>query len=173
MNFKLGFAIAAVITVAAAPIASAHDNGYNHRHQGSQSNGDQQLVGGAIGAVVGGVLGSQVAGSGARTEGSVLGAVIGGVAGAAIAGNGNNNSHRQYGGNGYLTPIQAIITGIIRDTPTVIRPIEAITIMAMPIAIRVATPQRLTANLTMRVIVTVIQRHIMAITDIIPARAQA
>jgi len=68
MNFKLGFAIAAVITVAAAPIASAHDNGYNHRHQGNY-NGDQQLVGGAIGAVVGGVLGSQVAGSGARTEG--------------------------------------------------------------------------------------------------------
>ena len=99
MNFKLGFAIAAVITVAAAPIASAHDNGYNHRHQGNY-NGDQQLVGGAIGAVVGGVLGSQVAGNGARTEGSVLGAVLGGVAGAAIAGNGNNG-RRSYGGNGY------------------------------------------------------------------------
>jgi len=65
-----------------------------------QSNGDQQLVGGAIGAVVGGVLGSQVAGNGARTEGSVLGAVLGGVAGAAIAGNGNNG-RRYYGGNGY------------------------------------------------------------------------
>ncbi len=99
MNFKLGFAIAAVITVAAAPIASAHDNGYNHSHQ-SRSNGDQQLVGGAVGAVLGGVLGSQVAGSGARTEGSVLGAVLGGVAGAAIAGNGSNG-RRHYGGNGY------------------------------------------------------------------------
>jgi len=99
MNFKLGFAIAAVITVAAAPIASAHDNGYHHSHQ-NRSNGDQQLVGGAIGAVVGGVLGSQVAGNGARTEGSVLGAVLGGVAGAAIAGNGNNG-RRNYGGNGY------------------------------------------------------------------------
>jgi len=49
---------------------------------------------------LGGVLGSQVAGSGARTEGSVLGAVLGGVAGAAIAGNGNNG-RRSYGGNGY------------------------------------------------------------------------
>jgi len=39
MNFKLGFAIAAVVTLAAAPIASAHDNGYNHSHQGSQNNG--------------------------------------------------------------------------------------------------------------------------------------
>lgn len=99
MNFKLGFAIAAVISVAAAPIASAHDNGYNHSHQ-NRSNGDQQLVGGAVGAVLGGVLGSQVAGNGARTEGSVLGAVLGGVAGAAIAGNGNNG-HRSHGGNGY------------------------------------------------------------------------
>ena len=99
MNFKLGFAIAAVITVAAAPIASAHDNGYHHSHQ-SHSNGNQQLAGGAIGAVIGGVLGSQVAGNGARTEGSVLGAVLGGVAGAAIAGDGHNG-RRHYGGNGY------------------------------------------------------------------------
>jgi len=99
MKFTLGFVVAAVTTVALAPIASAHDNGYHHTHQ-SRSNGDQQLVGGAIGAVVGGVLGSQVAGNGARTEGSVLGAVLGGVAGAAIAGDGNNN-RRHYGGTGY------------------------------------------------------------------------
>ena len=51
MTFKLGFALAAVITVAAAPIASAHDNGYHHSHQ-SRSNGDDQLVGGAIGAAL-------------------------------------------------------------------------------------------------------------------------
>ena len=105
MNFKLGFAIAAVVTLAAAPIASAHDNGYNHSHQGSQNNGDRQLVGGAIGAVIGGVLGSQVAGNGARTEGSVLGAVIGGVTGAAIAGSGNNNQRSVGGGSYYLSLI--------------------------------------------------------------------
>jgi len=99
MNFKLGFAIAAVVTIAAAPIASAHDNGYHHSHQ-NRSNGDNQLVGGLIGAVAGGVLGSQVAGNGARTEGSVLGAVLGGVAGAAIAGDGNS-SRRHYGNQGY------------------------------------------------------------------------
>ena len=102
MTFKLGFSLAAIISIGIAPIAAAHDNGFNHSHQ-SSSNGDRQLVGGAIGAVIGGVLGSQVAGRGARTEGSVLGAVLGGVTGAAIAGNGNNSrsggSYR--GGNSY------------------------------------------------------------------------
>jgi hypothetical protein len=99
MKFKLGFALAAIVTIAAAPVASAHDNGYHHSHQ-SHSGGNQQLAGGAIGAVIGGVLGSQVAANGARTEGSVLGAVLGGVAGAAIAGNGSNG-RRHYGGNSY------------------------------------------------------------------------
>ena len=104
MKFKVGFVLAAVATIAAAPIASAHDTGFNHSHQSSSSsNGDRQLVGGAIGAVVGGVFGSQVAGNGARTEGSVLGAVIGGVAGAAIAGSGNNNQ-RSVGGGSYYNP---------------------------------------------------------------------
>lgn len=49
----------------------------------SQEN-DAQLIGGLLGAVVGGVAGSQVAGNGARTEGSVIGALLGGLAGAAI-----------------------------------------------------------------------------------------
>jgi len=52
-------------------VASAHDNGVNHRHQ--NSNGNNQLAGAAIGAVAGGVIGSQLAANGARTEGSVLG----------------------------------------------------------------------------------------------------
>ena len=99
MRFKLGYTIAAIATVALAPIAaSAHDNGYNHYHQRS-SNGDNQVVGGAIGAVAGAVIGSQLAGNGARTEGSVLGAVVGGVAGAAIAG--NNNGRQVYRNGGY------------------------------------------------------------------------
>lgn len=38
-----------------------------------------------VGAVAGGIFGSQVSGNGARTEGSVLGAVLGGGLGAAIA----------------------------------------------------------------------------------------
>ncbi len=95
MTYKIAYA-AAIAVITLAPItAAAHDNGYNHRHQ---SNGDQQLVGGVIGAIAGGVIGSQVAGNGARTEGSVLGAVIGGAAGAAIAGGNNNHRSRTYGG---------------------------------------------------------------------------
>ncbi len=115
MRFKIGFTLAAIASVAIAPVAaSAHDNGYRHYHQ--NSNGDQQLVGGAIGAVTGAVIGSQLAASGARTEGSVLGAVIGGVAGAAIAGDGRSSVRYNNGGyynqntgyyGGYAQPIRS------------------------------------------------------------------
>ena len=74
-TFKYAAIIVASTSVAYASSASAHDNGYQHVHQSSGNN--NQLVGGAIGAVAGGVIGSQLAASGARTEGSVLGAVIG------------------------------------------------------------------------------------------------
>lgn len=97
MSFKIAFVAATVIVLSATPMAAhAHNTGYAHSHQ---NNNDQQLVGGVIGAIAGGVLGSQVAGNGARTEGSVLGAVLGGAAGAAIAGNGNNNVHYNQGYN--------------------------------------------------------------------------
>lgn len=120
MRFKIGFAIAAVATVAVAPIAaSAHDNGYHHTHQRS---GDQQLVGGAIGAVTGAVIGSQLAANGARTEGSVLGAVIGGVAGAAIAGDGRSNNVRYHNGGyhngGYYNPNTGYYGGYPTRTTT-------------------------------------------------------
>lgn len=42
-------------------------------------------TGTVIGAVAGGVLGSQVAGHGARTEGTIIGAGVGAVAGHEIA----------------------------------------------------------------------------------------
>ena len=35
MKYKLGFALAAIVTIAAAPVASAHNTGYNHTHQKS------------------------------------------------------------------------------------------------------------------------------------------
>ena len=55
---------------------------------------NNQVVGGLVGAVAGGVLGSQIAGRGDRTEGSIIGAALGGVAGASIAGNQNNCNTR-------------------------------------------------------------------------------
>lgn len=89
----VGYVAGAFLMVTPA-IASAHNTGFQHQHVNQNSNNGNQLLGAGIGAVAGGVLGSQLAGTGARTEGSVLGAVIGGVAGAAIAGNGNNSQQR-------------------------------------------------------------------------------
>jgi len=78
-------------------------------------------VAGAIGAVLGGVLGSQVSGNGARTEGSVLGAVLGGVAGAAIA-DGNNDCDKIRSGSTYRTTTNSgynrapVVTTVRHDT---------------------------------------------------------
>ncbi len=63
------------------------------------TNASAQIFGGLdnnslIGATLGGVLGSQLAGSGARTEGSAIGAVLGGLAGSALSSNRSN----YYGG---------------------------------------------------------------------------
>ena len=105
MPFKTAMIIASAALISFTPmVASAHDNGYSHSHQ-NNNKGDRQLVGGAIGAVLGGVIGSQVSGNGARTEGSVLGAVVGGLAGAAIAGNSNGNTRytSHYNNGGYYS----------------------------------------------------------------------
>lgn len=55
-------------------------------HEACKKNEDKrQIIGGLAGAVLGGVIGSQVSGNGARTEGSAIGAVVGGAAGYGIA----------------------------------------------------------------------------------------
>ena len=54
------------------------------------------LLGGTVGAGIGGAIGSNLAGSGVRDEGTAIGAVIGGLAGAAYA-----NSRSSYYGNPY------------------------------------------------------------------------
>ncbi|MDZ4374240.1 MAG: glycine zipper 2TM domain-containing protein [Phenylobacterium sp.] len=61
------------------------------------SNNNNTVAGGLIGALAGAVLGSQVASRGVRTEGAVLGGVVGAGLGAAI-GNSNdrNSSDRAY-----------------------------------------------------------------------------
>jgi len=101
---------AAVATFAVAALslptmAQASD----YKNCGSKSQ-EEQLVAGLIGAVIGGVAGSQIAGNGARTEGSAIGAIAGGIAGAAIA-DGNNDCDKKvqrrgnntYSGNTYGT----------------------------------------------------------------------
>lgn len=63
----------------------SHHSGYNAHEACKTSENKQKLIGGGIGAIAGAVIGSQVSGNGARTEGSAIGAVIGGLAGGGIA----------------------------------------------------------------------------------------
>lgn len=92
LNAKKTLAAVALAAATFATPALAHAGNYatTSYHDDCRTNTQDQVVAGAVGAVLGGVLGSQVSGNGARTEGSVLGAVLGGAAGAAIA-DGNND----------------------------------------------------------------------------------
>jgi len=85
MNHLLS-ATALVATLAFTPaIANANNFGANPHEQCKRDEDNRQILGGLAGAVLGGVIGSQVAGSGARTEGSVIAGTIGALAGAGIA----------------------------------------------------------------------------------------
>ncbi len=65
-------------------------------------NGGKTLLGAGIGTGLGGILGSNLAGTGVQQEGTAIGAVLGGIAGAAIANRNANRSPRlrssRYGG---------------------------------------------------------------------------
>jgi len=60
-----------------------------------------------IGAGLGGVIGSNLAGGGVQDEGTAIGAVLGGLAGAAYS----NRSNRYSGGYGYNTGFQGGLGG--------------------------------------------------------------
>jgi uncharacterized protein YcfJ len=92
LNAKKTLTAVALAAATFATPALAHAGNYSTTsyHDDCRTNTDEQVLAGAVGAILGGVLGSQVSGNGARTEGSVLGAVLGGAAGAAIA-DGNND----------------------------------------------------------------------------------
>jgi len=71
---------------ALAQAQSYHQGAPYNAHEVCKKNEDKrQIVGGLAGAVLGGIVGSQVSANGARTEGSAIGAVVGGLAGAGIA----------------------------------------------------------------------------------------
>jgi len=87
LNAVAGSAILAglsITTVQAQDYRGTQAGYYAHEACKAHESKDK-LIGGGIGAVLGGVLGSQLAGNGARTEGSALGAVLGGAAGYGIA----------------------------------------------------------------------------------------
>ena len=71
----------------------------NSRNVNSRrSNNNDQVIGGVVGALAGGLIGSEVAGRNARTEGAVIGALVGGFAGASLA---DNNRRSSYNGGRY------------------------------------------------------------------------
>ena len=66
-------------------MANSFGSEYNAHERCKKDEDNRQVLGGLAGAVIGGVVGSQVSGNGARTEGSAIGAVVGGLAGVGLA----------------------------------------------------------------------------------------
>lgn len=86
MNHLLS-ATALVATLAFTPaLANANNfNGSTPHESCKRDEDNRQILGGFAGGVLGAVIGSQVAGNGARTEGSVIAGALGALAGAGIA----------------------------------------------------------------------------------------
>lgn len=82
-TFAKGVLAAATAFAALAVAASASAQPYGYDPCQRDANG-RAVTGGVLGAAGGAVLGSQVAASGHRTDGSLLGGVIGAIAGASI-----------------------------------------------------------------------------------------
>ena len=85
-SLTLGVAVTAFVSPASAQFLGLDNDG---------------LVGGAVGAGIGGVIGSNLAAGDVQDEGTALGAVIGGIAGYAIASGSNGSRYGNYGGHGY------------------------------------------------------------------------
>jgi hypothetical protein len=81
-------AVAAVTAVPATAAAQSNYSSYASQDQVcAKKRQDRMIAGGALGAIAGAVLGSNVAGRGAKSEGGALGAVAGAVAGGMIGRN--------------------------------------------------------------------------------------
>ena len=81
----LSAAALALAVIATPSLAAANSYSSTAYEACKRSDTGNQVLGGVLGAVAGGVFGSQVAGNGARSEGSAIGAVLGGLAGSQIA----------------------------------------------------------------------------------------
>jgi len=67
-----------------APYAGRYGSNANASYANVRCDNNSTVAAGAIGALLGGILGSNVAARNARTEGTVLGAVVGGAIGAGV-----------------------------------------------------------------------------------------
>ena len=85
-------AVALTGAVATPTFANDH-SGHQVEYHDTHHNNNDQVAGGAVGAILGGLVGSQVAGHGHSTEGAVIGALAGGAAGVAVTSNGHDGHH--------------------------------------------------------------------------------
>lgn len=93
-----GLAAAVALGAVAAPASAQTYRNYGCRNDNGAATGT------VVGAIAGGVIGSNVAHRGDRTAGTVIGALIGGLAGNAIGHSSSscdNRGYSSYGGYGY------------------------------------------------------------------------
>ncbi len=89
-TFAAALLASATFSVPALANSQAYHNGNALYDDCKRSDTNNQVIGGLLGAVAGGVIGSQIAGRGDRKEGTVIGGVLGSVAGVGI---GNDQRH--------------------------------------------------------------------------------
>ncbi|WP_295441629.1 glycine zipper 2TM domain-containing protein [Sphingorhabdus sp. EL138] len=77
MKSRIFFA-GVVLAVLTPSVVSAQDDG-------CRRDGSGRIIGTAVGAGAGGVLGNVIAGRGDKTEGSIIGAVVGAVIGNQVS----------------------------------------------------------------------------------------
>lgn len=80
----LAVSAALVLGAAVTPSVAAAAGYYDQYGRWQDDCGNNTVAGAAVGAGVGALAGSGMAGRGHRTDGSLLGAVVGGVLGAAV-----------------------------------------------------------------------------------------
>jgi outer membrane lipoprotein SlyB len=106
-NRDEGTAIGALVGgLAGAAYGNSRSNYSGNPYAGQFNPGfsGQSFLGTAVGAGLGGALGSNLAGSGQRQEGTAIGALIGGVAGYALSDNRGAFSGRGYNQPAYSQP---------------------------------------------------------------------
>lgn len=91
MRFK------ALVLVAAVGAMAVPASAQSYRDACRDQRGSNQAAGVILGSIVGGVLGSNVAARGHRSDGTALGAVLGGVVGSQV-GRGSANCDPRYAG---------------------------------------------------------------------------
>jgi len=89
-NLTTALIASVAFSVPALASAQTYQNANTLYDDCKRSDSNNQVLGGVLGAVAGGLIGSRVAGRGDRNEGALIGGVLGSVAGVGI---GNDQRH--------------------------------------------------------------------------------